>query len=130
MEKELGHPILAFTMARVLPGADCPLTVGLCEGPLHSPSDYAASLRQRQGKEHSGWGGWGGYYSMTHIIALDGAWTSTVVERVVMGTDRFCLKLQRQDRKRRRVRGPVPLARRPTHPFCRCATCERGGPAE
>lgn len=111
MEKELGHPILAFTMARVLPGADCPLTVGLCEGPLHSPSDYAASLRQRQGKEPGRmWadalrvGGGGAYYSMTHITALDGAWTSTVVERVVMGTDRFCLKLQRQDRKRRRVR--------------------------
>lgn len=28
-EKELGHPILAFTIARVLPEAHCPLTVGL-----------------------------------------------------------------------------------------------------
>lgn len=51
MEKELGHPILAFTMACVLPEADCPLTVGLCERPLHSPSYYAASLRRRQRKE-------------------------------------------------------------------------------
>lgn len=103
MEKELGHPILAFTMAGVLPGADRPLTVGLCERPLHSPSYYAASLRQRKEPGRM-WadaqGGGGAYYSMTHIIALDGASTSTVVECVVMGMDRFCLKLQRQDRKR------------------------------
>lgn len=85
MEKELGHPILAFTMACVLPEADCPLTVGLCERPLHSPSYYAASLRRRQRKEPGRM--WadaqrmgGRYYSMTHITALDGALTSSVVE--------------------------------------------------
>lgn len=49
MEKELGHPILASTMGRLLPEADCPLTVGLCERPLHSLSDYTASLRHKKG---------------------------------------------------------------------------------
>lgn len=38
---------------------------------------------------------------MTHIIALNGALTSTVAECVVTGMDRFCLKLQRQGRKGR-----------------------------
>lgn len=63
MEKELGHPILAFTMARVLPEADCPLTVGLCERPLHSLSPYTASLRHEHRTEpgcmwvmQRGWG--------------------------------------------------------------------------
>lgn len=42
-EKELGHPILAFTIARVLPEAHCPLTVGLCERALHSLSYYTLS---------------------------------------------------------------------------------------
>lgn len=97
MEKELGHPTLAFTMGRVFPEADCPLTVGLCERPLHSLSYYTASLTRRHRKEpgcmwvmQRGWMGGGGrnYYSMTHIKALDGVLTSTAVEYVVMGMNR------------------------------------------
>lgn len=41
--EELGHPILAFTIARVLPEAHCPLTVGLCKRALHSLSIYRAA---------------------------------------------------------------------------------------
>lgn len=61
--KELGHPILASTMGGVLPEADCPLTVGLCERPLHSLSYFTASLRLEHRKEpgcmwvmQRGWG--------------------------------------------------------------------------
>lgn len=73
----MGHPISAFTMARVLPEADCPLTVGLCERPLHSLSYYAASLTQAQKGAwvHVGDAkrmGGGDYYSMTHIKASMG----------------------------------------------------------
>lgn len=61
--KELGHPILAFTIARVLPEAHCPLTVGLCERARHSLSYYIASPTRKHRKEPGCvWvrrGGWG-----------------------------------------------------------------------
>lgn len=50
-EKELGHPILAFTIARVLPEAYCPLTVGLCERAQHSFSYYTASPTHKHRKK-------------------------------------------------------------------------------
>lgn len=50
-EKELGHPILAFTIAHVLPEAHCPLTVGLCERARHSLSYYTASPTHEHRKE-------------------------------------------------------------------------------
>lgn len=55
MEKELGHPVSAFTMARVLPEADCPLTVGLCERPRHSLSYYPASPSHKRRKPGCMW---------------------------------------------------------------------------
>lgn len=51
IEKELGHPILAFTIARVLPEAYCPLTVGLCEKARHSLSYYTAAPTCKHRKE-------------------------------------------------------------------------------
>lgn len=102
MEKELGHPILASTtMGRLLPEADCPLTVGLCERPLHSLSHYTASLRHKKGAwlhvgDAKGVGAGGGrnYYSMTHIEASEGARTSAVVGYVVMAMDRCAVKIR------------------------------------
>lgn len=137
MEKELGHPILAFTMARVLPGADCPLTVGLCEGPLHSPSDYAASLRQRQGKEPGRmWadalrvgGGGGLLFHDTHHSSGRGL-DQHSGGACCHGDGQILPETAASGQEEEKSPRPVPLARRPTHPFCRCATCERGGPAE
>lgn len=73
-EKELGHPILAFTIACVLPEAHCPLTVGLCERTRHSLSYYTASPTREQRKEpgcmrvrlRGGWGGEEKNYSMIY----------------------------------------------------------------
>lgn len=48
--KELGHPILAFTIAHVLPEAHCPLTVGLCKRAWHSLSYYTASPTRKHRK--------------------------------------------------------------------------------
>lgn len=71
--EELGHPILAFTIARVLPEAHCPLTVGLCERARHILSYYTASPTHKHRKEpgcmwvrQRGWGGEENYYSMIH----------------------------------------------------------------
>lgn len=74
-QRDLGHPILAFTIACVLPEAHCPLTVGLCERFRHSLSYYTASPTRKQRKEpgcvwvsRRGWGERRKEYSMVYTL--------------------------------------------------------------
>lgn len=81
--EELGHPILVFTIARVLPEAHCPLTVGLCERARHTLSYYTASPTRKHRKEpgcmwvrQRGWERGGLLFHDTNIKASGGAWPS------------------------------------------------------